>query len=147
MDIAEIEQLMAAMNRAGISRLAIKREGFEIELEKRGVRVVAESQVPEAQEVEQSPAVEPKREAKGAIKEEGRFVLSPMVGTFYLAPSPKDPPFVKVGDSLSEGQTVCIIEAMKVMNEVKAAVSGKVVEILVKNGQPVEFGMKLIRVV
>lgn len=73
-------------------------------------------------------------------------VTSPMVGTFYSAPSPDSPPFVNVGQNISKGQTVCIIEAMKMMNELEAEVSGKVVRLLVENGQPVEFGQILMLV-
>jgi len=73
-------------------------------------------------------------------------VLSPMVGTFYRAPGPDDAPFVEVGDRIRTGQTVCIIEAMKLMNEIEAEVSGQVMEILVKNGEPVEYGQPLMRI-
>lgn len=73
-------------------------------------------------------------------------VSSPMVGTFYRAPGPDEPPFVEVGDRIRKGQTVCIIEAMKLMNELEAEVSGEIVEILVKNGEPVEYGQLLMRV-
>lgn len=76
----------------------------------------------------------------------GIYVTSPMVGTFYSAGSPEDPPFVKVGDSIGKDTVVCIVEAMKVMNEIKANVSGTVAEILVDNGHPVEFGAKLFRI-
>lgn len=73
-------------------------------------------------------------------------ISSPMVGTFYRAPAPDEPPFVNVGDRIRTGQTVCIIEAMKLMNELEAEVSGEVVEILVQNGEPVEYGQPLMRV-
>ncbi len=73
-------------------------------------------------------------------------ITAPMVGTFYAAPSPDSPPFVAVGQALSKGQTVCIIEAMKMMNELESEVSGKVARILVENGQPVEFGQVLMLV-
>ncbi|WP_373533501.1 acetyl-CoA carboxylase biotin carboxyl carrier protein [Vampirovibrio sp.] len=73
-------------------------------------------------------------------------VTSPMVGTFYSAPSPDSPDFVSVGQNISKGQTVCIIEAMKMMNELESEVSGKVVRILVENGQPVEFGQAIMLV-
>lgn len=72
-------------------------------------------------------------------------VISPMVGTFYRAPAPGEPSFVDVGDRVRNGQTVCIIEAMKLMNEIEAEVSGQVVEILVQNGEPVEYGQPLMR--
>ncbi len=73
-------------------------------------------------------------------------VISPMVGTFYRSPSPDEPPFVAIGDRIKLGQTVCIIEAMKLMNEIEAEVSGQVVEILVENGTPVEYGQPLMRI-
>jgi acetyl-CoA carboxylase biotin carboxyl carrier protein len=73
-------------------------------------------------------------------------VTSPMVGTFYSAPSPDSPPYVSVGQTLSKGQVVCIIEAMKMMNELESEVSGRIVKILVENGQPVEFGQVLMLV-
>lgn len=73
-------------------------------------------------------------------------VMSPMVGTFYRAPAPGEPSFVEVGDRVRTGQTVCIIEAMKLMNEIETEVSGQVMEILVQNGEPVEYGQPLMRV-
>ena len=73
-------------------------------------------------------------------------ITAPMVGTFYRAPAPGEPPFIEVGNRIDVGQTVCILEAMKLMNELEAEVSGEVVEILVDNGTPVEFGQVLMRV-
>ena len=73
-------------------------------------------------------------------------VTAPMVGTFYRAPSPDDPPFVDIGSRVAIGQTVCILEAMKLMNELESEVSGEVIEILIENGTPVEFGQVLMRV-
>ena len=73
-------------------------------------------------------------------------VPSPMVGTFYRSPAPAEPPFVEVGDRIRSGQTVCIIEAMKLMNEIEAEVSGRVIEILVQDGEPVEYGQPLMRI-
>ena len=78
-------------------------------------------------------------------EEEGLVAItSPMVGTFYRSPSPESPPFVEVGDEVAAGKVVCIIEAMKLFNEIEAEVKGKVSKILVENGQPVEYGQKLI---
>ncbi|MEM8614776.1 MAG: acetyl-CoA carboxylase biotin carboxyl carrier protein, partial [Cyanobacteria bacterium P01_H01_bin.105] len=73
-------------------------------------------------------------------------ITSPMVGTFYRSPAPDESPFVDAGDRIKPGQTVCIIEAMKLMNELEAEVSGEIVEILVQNAEPVEFGQPLMRV-
>ncbi|WP_315786786.1 acetyl-CoA carboxylase biotin carboxyl carrier protein [Fischerella sp. JS2] len=89
-----------------------------------------------------------KSSATSSALEQKKFtdVTSPMVGTFYRAPAPSEPPFVEVGDRIRSGQTVCIIEAMKLMNEIEAEVSGQVVEILVQNGEPVEYGQPLMRI-
>ncbi len=73
-------------------------------------------------------------------------ISSPMVGTFYRAPAPSEPPFVEVGDRVRAGQTVCIIEAMKLMNEIESEVSGQIIEILVPNGEPIEYGQSLMRI-
>lgn len=76
----------------------------------------------------------------------GNIVTSPIVGTFYAAPSPDKPPFVKVGDTVNAGDVVCIIESMKLMNEINCEFSGRVAEIYVNNGEPVEFGQKIMRI-
>ncbi len=94
---------------------------------------------PAAVETE-APAEEKEPEPKG------KLVTAPLVGTFYAAPSPEQAPFVKVGDVVAEGDVVCIIESMKLMNEVQSEHSGKVLEILVENGQGVEYGQPLIRI-
>jgi len=88
-----------------------------------------------------APAAEVKEEAP-----KGKAITSPMVGTFYAAPSPDAEPFVEVGKTISEGDVVCIVEAMKLMNEIKAEHSGKVTQICVKNGDPIEFGQVLMYV-
>jgi acetyl-CoA carboxylase biotin carboxyl carrier protein len=84
--------------------------------------------------------------APAAISEELHTIKSPIVGTFYGAPSPGAPPFVKVGDTIQVGQVVCIIEAMKLMNEIEADVSGELVRVLIENGQPVEYGQGLFAI-
>lgn len=91
-------------------------------------------------------AVQLPASANPPIEQKFVEVTSPMVGTFYRSPAPGEPSFVEVGDHISRGQTVCIIEAMKLMNEIEAEVSGQVIEILVQNGEPVEFGQPLLRV-
>lgn len=93
-----------------------------------------------------APTPKPAGEAKTERAHKGSPIVSPMVGTFYAAPSPDDAPFVKVGDNVSIGQVVCIIEAMKLMNEIEADVSGKITEICVKNGDSIEFGQVLMYV-
>ena len=81
-----------------------------------------------------------------APEKKGHVITSPFVGTFYRTPAPDQPPFVEVGSSVRKGQTLCIIEAMKLMNEIESEVGGKVAEILVENAQPVEFGQALFRI-
>jgi acetyl-CoA carboxylase biotin carboxyl carrier protein len=93
-----------------------------------------------------APAPAPKAEAKPADKP-GVLVTSPFVGTFYRAPSPEAPPFVDVGAKVKKGQTLCIVEAMKLMNEIESETDGTVAEILVQNATPVEFGEALFRIV
>ena len=94
-----------------------------------------------------APSVKPAtEEVKIESAPKGTPITAPMVGTFYSAPSPDAAPFVKVGDTVSAGQVVCIIEAMKLMNEIEAEVSGKITEICVKNGESVEFGQVLMYV-
>jgi acetyl-CoA carboxylase biotin carboxyl carrier protein len=85
------------------------------------------------------------RPARSAAAPSGHLVTSPFVGTFYRTPAPDQPPFVEVGTAVKKGQVLCIVEAMKLMNEIESEVSGTVVEILTENGQPVEFGQPLFR--
>ena len=92
-----------------------------------------------------APAATPAEETKEE-KKSGTPITSPMVGTFYMAPSPDSAPFVSVGGSVKQGDVVCIIEAMKMMNEIKSEVTGKIAEICVEDGQPVEFGQVLMYV-
>ena len=97
-------------------------------------------------------AAEPRKSSSpgaGTVRDEEEHsveIKSPMVGTFYLSPDPDSTPYVKVGDSVGKGTTVCIVEAMKVFNEIQSEVSGKVVAILVENGEPVEFGQPLFKI-
>lgn len=147
---------MAAMGRTGMKRMVIKEEGIEIELEREtpfyAVGTVSMPSLPHSQPMfhhHQQQQVEmraPHGEDSVEVKE-GSFVTSPMVGTFYASPSPDASSFVKVGDRIEEDTVVCIIEAMKVMNEIKAGIKGQVAEILHSSGDPVEFGTKLFRVI
>lgn len=152
------------MGRTGTQRLKIKKEGFELELERRESGKIVEpifdgqDDILSRQESafhRASMALSREKGASGSssippieLSEEaaGVYVTSPMVGTFYNSPSPDDPSFVKVGDKIEKHSVVCIIEAMKVMNEVKAGVAGTIVEVLVESGHPVEFGTKLFRI-
>jgi len=100
--------------------------------------------VPAAAPVAAAPAAEAAPAAPAV--ENGNIITSPIIGTFYAAPSPDKPPFVKVGDTVNAGDVVCIIESMKLMNEINCEFSGKVAEIYVNNGEAVEYGQKLMRI-
>lgn len=167
MELKQVKELMSAMEKAGIKKLSIKEKtGYELHLERQGEEAVHTSAQPHSSALFSHPSFrphehhpahfphhtapsEPKMEAPAPKQEkvEGKFITSPMVGTFYTTPSPDDPVFVKVGDKVTENTVVCIVEAMKVMNEVKAGISGTVAEICLDNSQPVEFGTKLFRIV
>ncbi len=107
-------------------------------------QVVAAPQAVQAPQAASAPAAQA-QEAKAPAKK-GTPITSPMVGTFYKSPSPDADPFVSVGQTISKGDVVCIVEAMKMMNEIESEISGKVVEICVEDGQPVEFGQVLMYV-
>ena len=128
------------MKKNGLAVFKMEREGFKITLKTAGAEAPAHiitSAPPAAAPQTAAQAVEP-----GAGLRE---IKSPMVGTFYSAPSPDSPPYVTVGQEVIPDTIVCIIEAMKVMNEIKAETSGVVAEVCVENGKPVQFGQALIR--
>ncbi|CAM3589299.1 acetyl-CoA carboxylase biotin carboxyl carrier protein [Marinicrinis lubricantis] len=158
----EIKELIKLVNQSDIQELEIENEGSRLLIRKPGktesiVIPSAPSQpafapaVPAQQPVvqqqpETAPAAEKNTEA--AAQESGQYhqITSPMVGTFYASPSPNAAPFVSKGDKVDEKTVVCIVEAMKLMNEIEAEVKGEIVEILVENGQLVEYGQPLFKV-
>jgi len=145
-DLKLIRELMNLMEATETKRLAIKQGEFEIELEReiRGSATVSESN-PMKSELDYHRAQASPSHLESVKEVEGIYVTSPMVGTFYTASSPDAPPFVQEGDTVQKGDVICIIEAMKVMNEVKAEKDGTVTQVLVENGHPVEFGTKLFQ--
>ncbi len=149
MDVKKIESLARLMKETGLTGLELVEEGQQLRLE-RQVEVVA---APVAAAVPAAPVPATGAEALGVTHEEpapvkeGTLVLAPTVGVFYSAPSPDARPFVEVGDQVKKGDTLCIIEAMKLMNEIPAEVDGTVAEICVGNGQVVEFNQPLFRIV
>lgn len=155
MDLKEIKDLMAAMRKAGIQKLVVKKkEGDELQLETQACSSIPSNSSLPIHQKEQgffhAPTAMPSTENSSPdLKEEkpGQYITAPLVGTFYSSPSPDDDLFVKVGQAVKEDTVLCIIEAMKVMNEVKAGMNGKVAEVLVENGHPVEFGTKMFRIV
>ena len=151
MDLEKIKELMAAMEEKGMTKVALKdKSGFELEIERSSAFEVASYTPPQPAPVQAASAIAPKPQE--TVKEEvalpvGEEVQSPMVGTFYASPSPDADPFVKVGDAVTEETVIGIIEAMKVMNEIKAGKKGKIQSIHIDNAHPVEFGTKILTLV
>ncbi|RUR84262.1 acetyl-CoA carboxylase biotin carboxyl carrier protein [Chlorogloeopsis fritschii PCC 9212] len=165
LDFNEIRQLLTTIAQTDITEVTLKSDDFEITVRKAtiaatgaGVSTGLSSVSPIAPPVAPPPTAEVSRtyEAPTSVStapapspiEQKKYVevTSPMVGTFYRASAPGEAPFVEVGDRIRSGQTVCIIEAMKLMNEIEAEVSGQIIEILVQNGEPVEYGQPLMRI-
>ncbi|RME73137.1 MAG: acetyl-CoA carboxylase biotin carboxyl carrier protein [Planctomycetota bacterium] len=131
-----------------LSEVSIEQRGCKVRV-RRGARLAMPPAIAASPAVAAAPATAPATSSPGgtAAVDEGLVeVSSPMVGTFYRAPSPESDPFVEVGDRVEPDTVLCIIEAMKVMNEIKAEVAGTVEEILVANGEAVEFGQPLFRI-
>ena len=147
MDYKEIKKLLDAFDKSKTNILELETKDFKIYLDKSapaGVQTVQPQQINTP--VVEKEAIVQQIEAKVECESEGDFITSPMVGTFYQAPSPDSAPYVKVGDKVKKGQTLCIIEAMKIMNELEAEYDLEILEILVEDGQPVEFDTPLFRV-
>ena len=141
-----VKEFIGIMKDSGLSYMYVKNDKFEIELGQKNpppAPPMMPAMPPMAMAAPSAaPAEQPALAAAPA--EAGKSIKSPIVGTFYSAPSPTKPPFVKVGDKVNEGDTVCIVESMKVMNEIQADISGTVKSIAVKDGEAVEFGQPLI---
>jgi len=152
MDIRKVKKLIELLEESGIDELEI-REGEE------SVRISRHSKTPAQPYYAPAPMAAPVAapaaaapvavvaEAPAAPKLNGTVVKSPMVGTFYRTPAPTSPAFVEVGQTVKKGDTICIVEAMKMMNHIEAEVSGVIESILVENGQPVEYDQPLFTIV
>lgn len=153
MNIKEMKEMIQLMNENNLTELELEKDGLKIRLKKS----MAGSQEPvfyesvvsappglmHVKEAMAKEAVDSKESSRQAAATAKNLIKSPMVGTFYAAPAPDAAPFVQAGAAVDVGQVVCIIEAMKLMNEIKSEIKGKVKEVLVKNGEPVEFGQPL----
>lgn len=148
MDLKEIKELIDLMNEYGLIEIEIEKEGTKIRLKKGSlgnlhpVSMEANILKPESKRPPQVTLFQEESKTKAKSIE----IKSPMIGTFYRAPHPEARPFVDVGDEVEVGQVICIIEAMKLMNEIKSEIKGKIIEVLVNNGDPVEFGQPIFRV-
>jgi oxaloacetate decarboxylase alpha subunit len=150
MDLKDIKEMIEMMKENELTELELEKDGLRVVLKKGGPAGRKDAMV---EYIHTAPAAHahPSHASQTPAAPEppaGNFevIKSPMVGTFYRAPSPESAPFVTRGQNVGSEDVVCIIEAMKVMNEIKAEVKGKVVEILVENGEPVEFGQALFKV-
>jgi acetyl-CoA carboxylase biotin carboxyl carrier protein len=159
LDHDQLRQLLALLGESDIQELRLEGDDFRLEVRRNlpssvPVAMVSapalatplpafEAAAAPATSVAASPTPPP---TAPVVRSDLHEITAPMVGTFYRAPDPGDPPFVEIGKRINAGQTVCILEAMKLMNELEADVSGEVVEILVENGTPVEFGQVLMRI-
>jgi acetyl-CoA carboxylase biotin carboxyl carrier protein len=156
LDLKQIKQIIELMKRSELTEFAVEEEGFKLKIRRgtNGLPVVSGlrgsnapfpasdlAQLPPA-----APGVPPAAPSAAAAEEPGvTYIKSPMVGTFYRAASPESKPFVEIGAKVTESSVVCIIEAMKIMNEIQAETKGTVLDVLVENGQPVEYGQRLFK--
>ena len=156
MDLKDIKAIIDLMKKNDLSVFELEKDGIKLKLQKGpsgpvltapialapGVGAAAPAGAPAATKSDAGAAQAEKASAGGSLKD----IISPMVGTFYRSPSPEAGAFIDVGSTVNEDTVVCIIEAMKVMNEIKAETNGVIAEILVENGKPVQFGQALFKV-
>ena len=153
MNVEEIKELMTLFNDSNMTEFHLSNEEFEVQFSKREEypQVVSNAVAPVANvasPVAAAPVSAPSNEAQEApqVATDAKYITSPIVGVVYLQSSPDADPFVQVGKQITSNDTVCIVEAMKIMNEIKSDFNGEVVEVLVENGQMVDFGQKLFAI-
>ncbi len=149
-DLNQVRELLAILNQTDVEELCLKSSDFELTIRKgsssSAAAVPTATAAPTAVAATEPVSLILAPVAPGMVDKNWVEVTSPMVGTFYRASGPDEPPFIEVGDVIRKGQAICIIEAMKLMNELEAEINGEVMEILVENGKPIEFGQPLMRV-
>ncbi|MCH8556378.1 MAG: acetyl-CoA carboxylase biotin carboxyl carrier protein [Balneolia bacterium] len=150
MDLKLIQSLLDMISESDLNEVAIEEGNLKIKVKKQSEAAAPREQVYYAQapaapqaSAPAAPAAQPAAEKPAAAPSNTEEIKSPIVGTFYAAPNPESPDFVKVGDTIKKGDVLCIVEAMKIMNEIESEVSGKVVKVLVSDAQPVEFDQPL----
>ncbi len=146
-DYKEIIKIIDLLEERNLSEIELEVEGLKIKITRSQPRPAISEPIsapPSSHDIEVNPglAETSPRESKNNL----HFIISPMVGTFYRAPDPSSPPFVEIGETIKKNQTLCIIEAMKLMNEIESDIEGVLEEIYVQNGKPVEFGKKLFAI-
>ncbi|MDG0995978.1 MAG: acetyl-CoA carboxylase biotin carboxyl carrier protein [Gammaproteobacteria bacterium] len=145
MDIRKVKKLIELLEESGISEIEIKEGEESVRISRNGPSMTMPQMqyAPQMAPAAAAPAAAPVAVVESAPEVSGHTVTSPMVGTFYEAPSPGSAPFVEIGKSVKEGDTLCIIEAMKMLNQIEADKSGVIKQMVAENGQPVEFGQPL----
>ena len=151
MDIRKVKKLIEMLENSNLEEIEIQEGEESVRLVKSNGNINNISSSQSIAVPQMSTSVAPKEESQSEEEvnqesEEGNFITSPMVGTFYASASPGSKPFINVGDLVAEGDVVCIVEAMKMMNEIKSEFSGKVVSIKVENSEPVEYGQALFEI-
>ena len=154
MNVEEIKELMVLFNESNMTEFHLSNEEFEVQFSKREEypQVVSNAVAPVASvasSVEAAPVSVPssaETQETPQVATDAKYITSPIVGVVYLQSSPDADPFVQVGKQITSNDTVCIVEAMKIMNEIKSDFNGEVVEVLVENGQMVDFGQKLFAI-
>lgn len=153
MEYSDIKKLIEDMGNSKLTSLDIEfPDGIKIKMEKKDEKIV--EKVVSTENINTVSINDNLNTNEGIVEKnikseekEGKIIVSPMIGTFYAKPSPDSNPFVEVGKTIKKGDTVCIVEAMKLMNEIESEFDGKVVEVFVKDGQMVDFGKPLFRIV
>jgi len=148
-DYEEITKLVSFLEEKHLTHFELEVEGFKIKISRALSQVAAPAKVSAPDPATQSEPAQPTAQptlAAGQAPDQFHYVISPMVGTFYRAPNPSSPSFVEIGEEVKKSQTLCIIEAMKLMNEIESDVDGIVTEIYVENGKPVEYGQRLFAI-
>lgn len=159
MDFAQLKELLQLVNNSELREFELDTNQLAVRMSKNNSAIVSKvtadshGDAPAAVATEAAPFNEPVQTAEPVpsidpieVEEPGHIVESPIVGTVYLSPSPDQPVFKQVGDTVKKGEPLCIIEAMKVMNEIKSDTDGVVQEVLVEDGQPIEYGQPLFRI-
>lgn len=155
MNLKEIKELIKFLKEEEITEFELERGDIKVRMKRGGAveapaeRIIAVQAAPApaaGSVAPQTPAPSAPSPAPARVEEDLHIVRSPIVGTYYESPSPGSPPFVKPGDFVEAGQVLCIVEAMKLMNEIEADVAGELVKSLVKNGQPIEYGQELFAI-
>ncbi|MEM1418786.1 MAG: acetyl-CoA carboxylase biotin carboxyl carrier protein, partial [Myxococcota bacterium] len=145
-DLDQLRELMKALQEFEIDELELERGDEKISLKRGGAGNVVAAPYPRPMAAGPATIAAPAPGAAAAVEPEGEYITSPVVGTIYTSPKPESPAFVDAGQDFTAGQTLCIVEAMKLMNEIEAEFAGTVLEVLVENGKPVEYGDRLFRV-